>query len=262
MTTKEALALPKYNIKKAAKAGTPKSALIFGRPKGGKSVCAASIVDVPGFERVLLIDVEGGAAAVSEWYPEVDILEAPTAELFTNIVNDLLSGDLVEPESGLPYQAVIIDTLDKAQERQLAVFAAMPESTTKTGEVNKYFKWEALKIWTAKMGDLLHMAPFFVIFVAHQDDDKDEDTGKVTTTVMLQGKSKYNFPATPDLVGHFSIRKIEENGAKSNRRVLDFTMSDKIVSGQRYADKLDGAIIDPTMEKIFRKIEPERFSKK
>ena len=216
---------------------------------------SASIVDVPGFERVLLIDVEGGSSSVSQWYPEIDVIETPTAKDFQTVVEALLNGELVEPESGLPYQAVIIDTLDKAQERQLEVYAADPKSA-KDG----FFKWAALKTWTAKMGDYLHMAPFLTIFVAHQDDEKDEATGVVTTTVLLSGKSRFTFPSTPDIIGHFGAVRVEENGEKSLRRVVDFSLSDKLITGQRYADRLNGKVLDPTMEKVFRAIEPQRFS--
>jgi hypothetical protein len=253
--TKAAVSLPKFCIKKAAQTGTPKSILIYGPPKKGKTVFASSIIDVPGFERVLLIDVEGGSSSVNAWHPNIDVIETPTAKEFATVIEALLNNELVEPESGLPYQAVIIDTLDKAQERQLEVYAADPKSA-KDG----YFRWAALKTWTAKMADYLHMAPFLTIFIAHQEDDKDETTGVVTTTVLLAGKSRFTFPSTPDIIGHFTVVTVEEDGKKAPRRVVDFTVSDKMITGQRYADKINGKFIDPTMVKIFRNIEPQRFA--
>jgi len=254
--TKEAVKLPKFAIKKAAQMGSPKSILLYGPPKKGKTVFASSISAVPGYERVLLIDVEGGSSSVNAWYPNIDVIETPTAREFSKVVEALLNNEIVEAESGLPYQVVIIDTLDKAQERQLELYAADPKS-----EKDGYFKWAALKTWTSKMADYLHMAPFLTIFVAHQDDEKDDKTGVVTTTVMLSGKSRFTFPSTPDIIGHFTVITVEEDGKKGPRRAVDFTVSDKLISGQRYADKLNGKFLDPTMEKIFQKIEPERFAK-
>ena len=251
---KEALKLPKFEIKKAAATGTPKSILVYGPPKKGKTVFAASIVDVPGFERVLLVDVEGGSSSVSAWYPEIDIIETPTAKEFQRVLEALLNGELVEPESGLPYQAVIIDSLDKAQERQLEIYSQDPKSA-KDG----FFKWAAIKTWTEKMGDYLHMAKFLTIFVAHQDDEKGED-GVVTTTVLLNGKSRFTFPSVPDIIGHFGAIRVDEDGVKSLRRVVDFALSDRLITGQRYADRLNGKVLDPTMEKVFRAIEPQRFA--
>lgn len=250
--------LPKYEIKKAAKMGTPKSILIYGPPKKGKSYFAASIVRVPGFERVLFIDVEGGSSAIAEDFPEVDVVEAPTAKAFTSILEDLLNNKLVEPVSGLPYQVVIVDTLDKAQERQLEVYATSPQRFV-NGKEDGFFKWAALKTWTAKIGDLLHMAPFLTIWVAHEDDHQD-DGGPVLTTVLLNGKSRLTFPSIPDIIGRFTVGKVEVDGVKGDHRLIDFTVSSKLITGQRYGNKLDGKFIDPTMEKIFEKIDPARFS--
>ena len=64
--------LKNFAPKKASEVGIPRSILLFGPPKRGKSTCAASILDVPGYERTLVIDVEGGASAISEWYPEAE----------------------------------------------------------------------------------------------------------------------------------------------------------------------------------------------
>lgn len=252
------LALPEFSIKKAAQVGMPKSILIYGPPKKGKTVFASSIVDVPGCDRVLLIDVEGGSSSVSAWYPEVDVIEAGTHAEFTRVSEALLNGKLVEPESGLPYQVVIIDTLDKAQERALEVFDKDPKGFV-NGKKDGYFKWAAVKTWTTKMTDYFHMAPFLTIFLAHQDDDKDETTGAVTTTVLLQGKSKMTFPSTPDIIGHFTVVTVPEGDQKVKKRVVDFSLSDKLITGQRYADKLDGIIADPDFTKVFRKIMPDLF---
>lgn len=251
--------LAKYEIKKAKDTGAPKSILLFGRPKGGKTVMAASIVDVPGYERVLVVDVEGGASAITAHYPQVDVIAANTAADFSAIVEALVNGELVEPESGLPYQVVIIDTLDKAQERQLEVYDKSRESFTKQGEKNTLYKWGAIKTWTTKLADALHLAPFLTIFVAHVMDNENEN-GTVTTTVALGGSSKFTFPATPDIVGHFTIAKVDVGGGKKEpRRVIDFSVSDKVTTGQRYADALNGSVVDPTMSKLYQKIQPDIF---
>lgn len=253
--------LPKFEIKKAAKVGRPRSILLYGKPKLGKSTLAASIVDVPGYERVLVVDVEGGAAAISAWYPEVDVIEAGTHKEFAAIIEALLNGELVEPTSGEPYQAVIIDTLDKAQDRALEHYDR--ETPLVNGKKDGFYKWGALKAWTTKLGDLLHMAPFLTIFVAHQEDDKDEATGAVTTTVMLQGKSRFTFPSVSDIIGHMRVIRVpsEEGGnKKENKRAVSFALDDKFISGQRFAGALDGVLVEPNMETIYRKITPDLFA--
>lgn len=253
--------LKNFAPKKASEVGIPRSILLFGPPKRGKSTCAASILDVPGYERTLVIDVEGGASAISEWYPEADVIGVSTAEEFDGIVVALVEGKIVEPTSGEPYQCVIIDTLDKAQERKLDWFERQPEAFTKSGAKDTLYKWGAIKAWTTRLADALHMAPFLTIFVAHVMDDKNEKTGLVTQTVALGGSSKQTFPATPDLVGYFDIERVKNPETKKTEsvRVLDFAVTDKRVTGQRYAAKLDGKVGDPTMEKIYRKIAPDLF---
>lgn len=250
------LALPKYEVKKASKMGSPNSMLIFGPAKKGKSYLAASICKVPGFERVLFIDVEGGSAAIADDFPEVDVVLADTAKTFTAVLEDLLNGKLEHADG--PYQVVIVDTLDKAQERQLEVYATSPQRMV-NGKEDGYFKWAAIKTWTAKIGDLLHMAPFLTIWVAHEDDHAEEG-GPTITTVLLGGKSRLTFPSIPDIIGHFTVARVEVDGVKADHRVIDFTVSSKMISGQRYGDKLDGKFVDPTMVKIFQKIEPNRFN--
>ena len=253
------LDLEEFPIVKAETLHTPNSILLYGPPGKGKSVMAGSIAKVPGFERVLAVDTEGSAVALGPHHPEVDVIKAPTAELFTKYINALLNGKLVEPKSGLPYQAVIIDTFDKAQERQLEVFDKSKEgqATNSAGKKDSYYKWGAIKTWTSKVADLLHQADFLVIWVMHEDVDKNEDTGRTTTTVMLGGKSQQIFPSVPDIVGYFNVVKID----KEDVRAVDFRPNAKLISKQRFAGKLNGIVKDPDFSTIFKAIEPGRWDK-
>lgn len=252
--------LKSFAPKKADEVGLPRSILLYGPPKRGKTVCAASIVDVPGYERVLVVDVEGGASAISTWYPEVDVVAISSATEFDGFVEAFVDGKILEPTSGKPYQCVIIDTLDKAQERKLEWFDQQPESLTKGGEKNTLYKWGAIKTWTTKLADAMHMAPPLTIFVAHVMDAQDEKTGKYKQTVALGGSSKDTFPATPDLVGFFDVARVKnDKGETEVVRTIDFSVTDRRVTGQRFHDKLDGVVADPTFEKIYRRIAPQLF---
>ena len=64
-----------WHIGKAHAHSLPKSWLIFAEPKVGKSSLAASLIGVPHIKRVLLIDIDGGASAIAEDYPNVDTIE-------------------------------------------------------------------------------------------------------------------------------------------------------------------------------------------
>lgn len=172
-----------------------------------------------------------------------------------------MNEQIVEPTSGKPYQCVIIDTLDKAQERKLDWADKQPGAVSGNGKKDHYYKWAVGKAWMQKLSDMVHMAPFLTIFVAHVIVDKDEDTGKILETVALGGSAKYTFSVTPDIVGYFDITKQTVDGKKVPVRSLDFTLNDRSIRGQRYGDKLDGVMTDPTMEKIYRAIMPQIFDK-
>lgn len=252
---KDSFSLDDFGIVKANTLKEPHSFTIYGPPGKGKSVFAASISAVQGFERTLILDTEGGAVSVGAWYPNADVLQCPTAAMFTKAFEALMNGKLVERESGLPYQAVIIDTLDKAQARQLEVFSKSPESRTSNGAENPLYKWGAIKTWMEKITDAAHQAPFLTIFVVHAEDYKDENNGTVTTTVMLGGASRFNFPSVSDAVGYFNVVKVKGADNKTTEhRSVDFRVQQKFVTKQRFEDRLNGVIIDPTMSKVFEKI--------
>ena len=259
---KTKFSLEDFKPKKAEDSGAPRSVLIYGPPKRGKSTLAASICEVPGYERVLVLDVEGGSSAISNLYPQVDVQVADSPEFLDYLLQNLVDGKIVEPDSGLPYQAVIIDTIDKAQERKIDWADKQPEAySAQSGKKDHFHKWAVAKAWMQKLTDMTHMAPFLTIFVAHVIVDKDEDTGKILETVALGGNAKYTFSATPDVVGYFDITKETIDGKKQSIRTIDFTLSERRITGQRYGDKLSGKIAEPTMEKIFRKIRPKIFDK-
>lgn len=251
--------LEDFAVVKAESAALPRSILLYGPPKRGKTTCAASIVDVPGYERTLVVDVEGGAAAISQWHPTVDVVGIRTAEEFDFVIESLVNGKFVEKSSGLPYQCVIIDTLDKAQERKLEWFDVQPDAFNAQGQKNSLYKWGAIKAWTTKLADALHMAPFLTIFLAHVIDHENEKTGRTTQTVALGGSTKYSFSATPDIVGYFDVVRVTEDGKKVQKREIDFTLVDRRITGQRYADKLNGKIQDPNMSQIYKILDPSIF---
>lgn len=253
-----AFSLDDFDVKKADTLKEPHSITIYGPPGKGKTVFAASISEVEGFERTLILDVEAGAVSVGAFYPKADVLPCPTAAMFQKAFEALIAGKLVERESGLPYQCVIIDTLDKVQSRQLEVFAKSPEARTSSGGDNPLYKWGAIKTWMEKVTDASHQAPFLTIFVVHAEDYKDENNGTVTTTVMLGGASRFNFPSVSDAVGYFNVIKVKgEDGKMTERRSVDFRTQGKFVTKQRFKDRLNGIILDPDMPTVFAKIRGE-----
>jgi hypothetical protein len=257
--------LDDFPVVKAQTLATPNSITVYGPPGKGKSVFASSIVEVPGFERTLVIDTEGSSVAIGPHYPGVDIVHARTADAFTKLSEAILSGDFVEQTSGLPYQAVVIDTFDKAQSRQLDVFAKSPQARNSNGQENTFYKWGAIKMWSEKVSDLFHQADILAIFVLHSTET-DPEKGPVKTTVMLQGSSQDFFPSVSDAVAYFDIIKPKDGPNKGQEiRTADFRPSARLVSKQRFAGKLNLALTGengaegPTMTQVFKLIDPARF---
>lgn len=88
------------SVNKVTELFEPNSIMIFGHPKRGKSSMAASIIDVEGFKKVLVIDLERGAKAFARTYPNVDVIEIPQGDVdaLDDVVEDLIDNDCYDYE--------------------------------------------------------------------------------------------------------------------------------------------------------------------
>lgn len=223
-------------IHKAEQLNKPNSILLFADPGKGKTWLSASISAVEGYEKVLLIDVEGGASAIARDWKNVDVINVRSHEGFVKVIEELL-------ENPDYYNAVIIDTIGVVMDRAEKFFGEKPENKN-----NKFGRWGDLKNWANQVFRDLHNAPFTTIIVAHALDEKDESTGAVKTTAMLPGSFKGTLPGIPDIVGYLVIEATEDGP----QRVLIAGNSDKLVTKNRF--NLPPKIYQPTMEKIFNHI--------
>lgn len=231
-------------IKKAEQLNTPKSILIYGDPKNGKTWLAASASEIADLSPVLLIDVEGGATAIARDWKNVDVLAVDTHEQL-----DMAIEQLVTEEHG--YKTVIIDTLGVAMDRAEKVFEQKPENIK-----NTFGKWGDLKEWANDAIRKLHHAPFMAVFIAHAQDEKDQSTGSVKTVPMLPGSMRSTLPAIPDIIGYMTSERNED----SVKRSIILQGSDRLVSGNRFG--LPARMQDPSMKKIITTIEKIGEAKK
>lgn len=206
-------------VEKATAVDKINSAIFFGEYGTGKTWLAASADDIEDYAPVLIVDIEGSAAGVGRKYPNVDIIKAATHNQLEFIVTELLT-----KEHG--YKTVIFDTLNVAQGRAEKEFRKRPENAN-----NKFGVWADLKDWTLDFVRKMHHAPFMAIFIAHPQVDKDENTGKMTTTVKIAGSAKTDVPTVPDLIGYLDF-DVNEDG--ETVRVLRVGRSTSIITKNRF----------------------------
>ena len=223
-------------IHKAEQLNMPKTILLYGDPKRGKTWLAASAAEVKEMSPVLLIDVEGGGSAIARDWKDVDVVNVGNHEQLVAVIDELLS----KPHN---YRTVIIDTLGVAMDRAEKFFGEKPENAN-----NKFGKWGDLKNWVNDTVRALHGAKFVSIIIAHAQDEKDDNTGAVKTVPMLPGSAKATLPAIPDIIGYMTAEVTEEGV----QRVLICQSSDRLVTGNRFG--LPPKIYQPTIGKIIELI--------
>lgn len=224
-------------ITKASQLNTPKTILVYGDPKRGKSWFAASAAEVAELSPVLVIDTEGGSSAIARDWKDVDVINVKSHEEFDSVVKSLISTEH-------KYKTIIIDTLGVAMDRAEKFFGEKPENKN-----NKFGKWGDLKEWVTDMTRKLHSAPFLSILVAHAQDDKDDQTGAVKIVPLLPGSAKNTLPSIPDIIAYMGA-EVDDKGVL--HRVLYMESSERLVSGNRFG--LPGRLVDPSMKKIIDKI--------
>lgn len=194
-------------VQKATAVDRINSMIIFGEYGVGKTIFASSADDITEYSPVLVVDIEGSAAGIGRLYPNVDIIKVDSYEALELIRDELVNEDH-------PYKTVIFDTLNVAQNRAERVFKKKPENQN-----NKFAVWSDLKDWTLDFVREQHAQPYLAIFIAHTQSDKDDNTGKITTTVKIAGSARTDVPTVPDLIGYMGFETDDEGETISTLRV-------------------------------------------
>lgn len=232
-------------VKKATAVDKINSAFFFGEYGTGKTILAASATEIDDYAPVLIVDIEGSAAGVGRMYPDVDVVEVNSYEKLEALRHSLLHDDH-------PYKTVIFDTYNVAQNRAEKFFKNKPENQN-----NKFGTWADLKEWSINFVREMHHAPFLAIFIAHSQVDKDENTGRMITTVKIAGSAKTDVPAIPDLIGYLEF-VVDDEG--NSVRVLRVGRSSSIITKNRFglpdtihpAEGSEGVTISDIQQEILK----------
>lgn len=206
-------------VQKATAVDKINSAIIFGEYGVGKTILAASADEIDEYAPVLIVDIEGSATGVGRLYPNVDVVAVDTFAKLEALRKDLLNEEH-------PYKTVIFDTYNVAQNRAEKYFKGLPENQN-----NRFGIWSDLKEWSIEFMRDMHHAPFLAIFIAHSQTEKDDNTGKLTTTVKIAGSAKTDVPAIPDLIGYLEITT-DDDGKPI--RALRVGRSSSIITKNRF----------------------------
>ena len=206
-----------FTTKKATDVDRINSMIIFGEYGTGKTWTASSASEIEDYSPTLIVDIEGSAAGVGRRYPDVDIVQADTHKKLEFIKNELL-------ENQDEYGCVIFDTLNVAQKRAKAHFKDQFPG-------NSFAMWDALSDWSLDFVRSMHHAKFLSIFIAHPQTDKDDNTGKLTTTVKLAGGARSEVPTVPDIIG-YQFYATDDDGKPV--RALQVGRSASVVTKNRF----------------------------
>ena len=212
------------------------SALFYGPAGGGKTILASSAI-AAGFKRVLIIDIEGSAKGVGRLYPGVKRILTPTFEHLEVVKDELLANPT-------DVDLAIFDTLNAGSKMAVNHFKQLPQN-----RANKYGAWDDLQLWVNDWMRSFHASPLTTIFTAHAMNEKNEQTGSITTMPKQQGSAKEDVPTIPDIVGYLDF----ENVGGNLKRVLYVGEAEGLVTKNRFG--LPSKIYDPTISEINRLIE-------
>lgn len=228
--------------------------ILYGNPKTGKT----STLDDPKF-KVLLLDLEGGSAVLSE-ADKVDRIPVTSYEQFIEVMKAVDSGELKG------YDLYAIDSITQFEElvkQYIATTYAPKRSREIQGKFGAMADWGDLKSLMTKTVKWVHDLTkrgnnsIHILWIAHVAENKDELTKQVISTkVQLQGGTTSEVVMSiVDGVFYMYNKSIQnEDGSVDIERGILTKQIGAYTAGARQSkrrDPLPAKIVSPEWSKIF-----------
>lgn len=243
----------------AVSLGKPKSIFLYGTHGTRKTSISSSIAKVPGYERVLHIDVDNGTEVLandSEIVKRVNdgtynILPINPLETGAKSKIDSILNDITTVDYG--YDAVIFDTFDVAQDVAEKVFKAINKDSK-----NTFATFGDLGVWSDETMRKLHDCKFFTAVVTAHENTVTHDDGTVKVVPRLSGSSKEEIGGIPSISAYLKWQSHPDTGEK--HLVWNLGENEKMVVKNRFM--LPNQILDADMPALFNLIEKSRANQK
>lgn len=236
--------------------GRPKSILLYGTHGTRKSSTCGSLALVEGFNKILYIDIDQGAevlmsqpairAKVQDGTIQVLPISSLDPQAFVKI--NAVIDEITSKDFG--YDAVILDTLDVAQDVAEKHFKAMHANSATSGKKDGFAIWGDLGVWTDEIVRRLHESPFFMGVITAHSKEQTLESGAHRILPRLSGSSKDAIGGIPSIVAYLEYQQHPETG--ETHLIANVAESDVVISKNRY--NLPPMIADPTMPKLFEMI--------
>lgn len=231
--------------------------ILYGNPKTGKT----STLDDPKF-KVLLLDLEGGSAVLSE-ADKVDRIAVDSYEQLIEVLKAVDDGQLAG------YDLYAIDSLTKFEEllkEYIATVYAPKRSREIQGKFGAMADWGDLKQLIVKTVGWVHNMTkrneksIHVLWIAHVAEVKDEITkALISTKIQLQGGATSEVVASVvDGLFYMYNKSIQhENGAIDiERGILTKPVGAYLANARqsKKRDPLPAKIVSPVWSQIFEQL--------
>ena len=240
--------------------GLPGSIMLHSEPGKGKTRAGASIIKVPGFNKVAILDIDNGtesllndpelARALAEGRIKIIKIDKTKPDAFARFHN--LFWDLIA--NPRDFDAVIIDTMDVAQECAVNYYTSTTYNDAGSAlDTRKAYgliaKWTSDVLWA-----LQNHAQLTGVTLVHTKTEEEKKTGVSTLKPKFAGSIRDNAAGIPSLVAYLT-KETGEDGV--DHVIADIGGADGAIAKQRYSSFLPNRVEDFDLPKVYSLIRGE-----